>query len=138
MMESLASFQQIHVIPLKTNRWILTWLCVFPPEKNTSKWKKLAHIAFSLTVFIINAGSFFGSLAFFLKYMSVDLEQCIFALVQMIGEVNMSYVSIITFIQRDKIKAIYDDLSRIYRARKSSIRFFLNLELFLRTHQKIQ
>lgn len=113
-----AFFQRVYMIPLETNRWVLTWLCVFPPERHTSKWKRLAHVAFSLTVFFINAGSFFGSLAFFLKYMSVDLEQCIFALVQMIGEVNMSYISIITFLLRDKIKAIYDNLSRIYRARK--------------------
>lgn len=109
------------MIPLKTNRHVLTWLCVFPPEEGTTKKKRIAHVVFSLTIFGINAGSFFVSLAYFMKYMSIDLEQSIFAIVQMLGEVNMTYISVITFILRDEVSATYKSLSKIYKEREFSI-----------------
>lgn len=102
--------------PLATNRRVLTWLCVFPPEKGTTKAQRMAHVALSLSVFVVNMGSFFVSLAYFLKYMSIDLEQSLFAVVQMLGEVNMTYISIITYILRRQITATYKSLCRIYKA----------------------
>lgn len=122
------------MLPLETNRRVLIWLCVFPPERYTSKWKKLAHVLFSLTILGINAGSFFGSLTFFLKYMHDDMEKSLFALVQMFGEVNMSYISIITFIQRHKILATYNSLTKIYRTRKNAFEINIDSEFTLSNH----
>lgn len=113
------------MVPLETNHLVLTWLCVFPPDESTSRLKRMAYTTFSLAIFGINAGSFFGSLAYFLKFMSVDLEQSLFAVVQMLGEVNMAYISIITYLLRHRITATYESLAKIYKAREYAVKFFL-------------
>lgn len=114
------------MIPLETNRRVLTWLCVFPSEEGTSWHMKVAHIAFCSFVLGMNVVSCIVSVAFLLKYISNDMEQCLFAFVQICGEVNMSYIIIITYLLRHKITATYNSLADIYRTCK-------NIKLFFKT-----
>lgn len=44
----------LKMIPLKTNRRVLIWLCGSTPEKGTDWKMKIAHIIFSLTILAIN------------------------------------------------------------------------------------
>lgn len=104
--------------PLETNKKVLTWLSICPLDKNANWNQKLVRIAFSF-VFIGNqVVAFAGSLTFFLKYVSVDLEQCLYALFQLAAEVSVMYMLTIAFVQRYKITALFDNLSKIYDASK--------------------
>lgn len=75
-------------------------------------------------VLAVNVVSFFVSLYYFMEYMSVDLEQSIFAIVQMLGEFNMAYLVSITYILRQKIVASYNNLAEIYKTCKQSATLF--------------
>lgn len=109
------------IIPLKTNRLVLTWFCVYPPEQNTNKWKKLAYAIFALSLLVDSFLISFSSIASILAYISTDFEESLFALMQLFAGSVMIYVVVITFFLRHKIVAICDSLTRIYEASKDSL-----------------
>lgn len=105
--------------PLVTTKKFLTWLCICPLDENSNKSKKLFCIAFSV-IFIGNqVVAFAGSLTFFLKYVSIDLEVCLYALFQLAAEVGVMYMIIVAFIHRFKIAALFENLSKIYDESKN-------------------
>lgn len=112
-----------HTIPLETNRFVLTWLCVYPADESTSKWQKMVHFMFGLAVFTANSLVFIVSISFFAKNVSIDLEEALFALIQMAGSGNILYVSIISYISRHKITTIFNSLSKIYESCKETLTF---------------
>lgn len=114
----------IKMRPLELNRRILIWMCVYPCDENTTRWKRLAYILFSILIFVLNAIGLIFSTAYFIKYVSIDLEQSLFALLQAVGEANMVYILIITFILRHKITAMLKSLSKIYDMCKEDAHFF--------------
>lgn len=80
---------------------------------------------FGLTVFIANAIVFIVSLAFFIEYASIDMEEALFALIQLAGTGNILYVLLISYILRDKIIAVFESLSKIYEWSKNILKFDL-------------
>lgn len=113
--------------PLETNCRILVWMCVYPCDENTTIWMRSAHILFSVFIFVMNTTGFVFSGAYFVKYVSIDLEQSLFALLQTVGEANMLYILAITFILRHKITAMMRSLSRIYDMCKNTTEMYLLL-----------
>lgn len=113
------------MIALKSNRRVLTWLCIYPADENTSEWQKRAHVAFSVFVFGLNLFACGASAVYFIKYASDDLESSLLALSQMSGCINALYINIITFSSRHKITAVIDSLSDIYKSRESQMKSFL-------------
>lgn len=102
------------MVPLETNRRILTWLCVYPADKNTSKWQKRGYAVFSAAVVFMNCFGFTVSSAFYLKFASTDPDEAIFAIIQMPASAYTIYISIATIILRQKITDIFQTLSTIY------------------------
>lgn len=98
------------MIVLETNRRVLTWLCIYPADENTSKWQKRAHIAFSAFVFAANIFVFGASCIYFYKYASADLATSLMALCQISAWFSVLYIGIITFLSRHKITAVIDSL----------------------------
>lgn len=107
--------------PLKTNRRVLTWLCICLPNKDTRSIYEWIYAIFSWTVFTLNLCAFLFSALFFIKFISTDLESCLFALFQIFGAANVVYMTIIAFFHRQKIRAIFEGLSNIYAASKNEI-----------------
>lgn len=108
------------MVPLETNRRVLTWLSVFPPEEGSTKSQKVAYTAFTLWILGVLVFSFVTSLAYFLKYMHRDFGRSLFVMVQITGVSNMFYIVCITFILRHRITAVYISLCGIYKARKNT------------------
>lgn len=103
------------MIPLPTNRRVLTWCCVYQNDDDqTDKYEKLLRRAFALSVFGMSMIGFVVSAAYFVKFVSIDFEESLFALLQMCGECNMVYISIIVFMLRHKISGIFKTISAIY------------------------
>lgn len=110
------------MIAIETNRRVLTWLCIYPADKNASKWQVRAYIAFSAFVFGVNMFACGASAVYFYKHASADLESSLLALSQMSGCFSVWYTGIIMFLSRRKITAVIDSLSDIYKFRKSQLK----------------
>lgn len=118
------------MVPLKTNRCVLTWLCIYPAAEDTSKWSKLAHKVFTLSVLAYNVAAISISIR---SFEVDDLEQLIFSVLHFAAELNSIYVFASTLILRHEITAMIDRLIEIYQKRKiwlfsSNFSLFLNVE----------
>lgn len=102
------------IAPLQTTRCVLTWLYLYPADQNTNKWKKLAYIIVSLIVFIVNVCGLAASVAFFMKFVSTDLEESIYALFQITGILPQIASMLVAFALRQKIFVIFEKLTTIY------------------------
>lgn len=100
--------------PLVTNQRVLTWLCVYPGEKTTSKIKQLAYIIFSLIVFSGILSSLIASVAYFMKFVSIDLEVALYAVSQIAAAASVLYAIVMTYFSRHGIASIFHKLSEIY------------------------
>lgn len=100
---------------LKTCRGVLTWLYLCPSDKlNESMGEKEMHIIFGSSIFLANFLNVIVSAAFFVKYISTDLEECLYSLFEIVGFLGMVYVILIAFSLRNKIFAIFESLDTIY------------------------
>lgn len=107
--------------PLKTNQQVFTWLCVCPPDKSASNLQKKMHFALILTVAAIIFSTLVSSFTFFLKYISVDFEACLYGLFQVAAKMSALNVVVAGLIYRRHITDIFKDLSKIYAASKNPI-----------------
>lgn len=107
--------------PLVTNRRVLTWLCVYPADATTSKLKQLAYILFSLIVFAGILSSLMASIAFFWKYVLVDLEVALYAVSQIAAAASILYAIVMTLFSRQGITNIFQKLTKIYETSKTNI-----------------
>lgn len=108
--------------PLKTNQQVLTWLCIYPIDKSSSKQMACEYIIFSWIIFTLNLCAFVSPVQFIIKFVSTDLESCVFALFQVSATANVVYMTIIAFLLREKITAIFTGLSIIYAASENLYR----------------
>lgn len=104
--------------PLSLNRKWLTWLCVYPIENDASRKKKIACVAFALTVILVLTLALIASVVFFLRFVSNDLEGALYALSFIIGFSACLYIVLIAFIKRQKIVLVFSDLAQIYDSSK--------------------
>lgn len=107
--------------PLSTTRWVSTWLSMYPAPEDSTEPQKIAYKACGLLVFLGPASFAMATLAFFLKYLSIDLESSLYALFQVLAFTSITYSFVVAFILRKKILLIFDQLSRIYDERKKII-----------------
>lgn len=109
------------MVPLRTNRQVLTWLCVYPSEEGDSKLMKLAHISFTLTILAVNLLAFGISMYSFIHLVNTNLEASLLCLLQMVAEMSAIYIIVITVYNRRDISAIFTTLTKIYGTRKCII-----------------
>lgn len=106
--------------PLSTNQKMLVWLCILPSNKNESKRKKLAHIAFSTALIAIEISVFITSGLFILQNASTDLEASLYSVLQFSGSFGLTYMLITgIFLVRHNIIAMIQSLSSLYNECKN-------------------
>lgn len=104
--------------PLVTNRRCLIWLYAYPADASTTRWQKLAHVAFAVFVLTVLIGHFASSFVFGWKYISIDVGKSVFAFMFCINEFFLISLMAAGMILLRKIGRIFDDLSTIYKASK--------------------
>lgn len=109
--------------PLMTNKKVLMWLSVYPFADGASKWKKKLSILLAFYVFISQICSVVASVAFFLKFMSTDLERSLYAIFQVFACSSAAYGVGFAVVMSHEITNTIDKLSEIYKMCKSSIFF---------------
>lgn len=114
------------MIPLKRTKQVLTWLCVYPADKSASKSTRLKHIVFSSVLFILNLNGLAASAAYFLKFVSNDLESALYALFQTDSLTAIAYTNIVLLLSQHKIVPVFEGLTQIYKESES---FFVQKDL---------
>lgn len=98
------------------NQRVLSWVYLYP--LNDIWWKKLPSFVFGLSAFSVLVSVVIMSVAFFLVFISTNLEAALFALLQIFACSAVAYEMICVFYLRHKIAALYRGLYFIYDLRK--------------------
>lgn len=104
--------------PLELSRQILIWLCMCPPDMQTSSWQKVVYALFTLTVFSATVSTLVASVIFFLEFVLVDLAESLHGFANGIASIGLCHLMIVAFILRYKISFIFEQLSTVYSSGK--------------------
>lgn len=101
--------------PLRTTHRVLIWLSVCSPDNSTSKTMRTAYAIFAFIVHFSNACNLTAGAVFSLKFMSIDLEQSLYASINVFGNIGIIYPCIYAaYFKRDEIRQIFEKLTTIY------------------------
>lgn len=109
----------INMKPLAIAQQILMWLCVLPFHSDTSSRVKVFSITFTIVAVVSQVCAFAATVAFSLKFMSIDLEQSLFANSLGVTFLSMIYIVVVLLFLRSKIPGIFEELSQIYTESKN-------------------
>ncbi|XP_055310916.1 putative odorant receptor 69a [Sitodiplosis mosellana] len=111
--------------PLATSKRVLTWLCLLPAKKNTTKWERGSYVALLLALIVSDVTVALSSFLYILNFKSHDLQDISIALFQFLATIPVANTIIVAFIHRHKIPAVLDKLSKFYGKYKDddSLRF---------------
>lgn len=101
--------------PIERIREVFNWLCLKSFDKTITFGRKALYTLCGSAVFLSNVYALITSVEFFRKKISVDLEECLFALFQILGCFAVTYTTVAMFLQRDKITKIFQTLTDIYK-----------------------
>lgn len=110
-----------NIKPLNLDQEVLTWLCVLPAEKSTSKWRKRTYIAFVLAAILCVLTVTLSSLMYALKFMSIDLQKSLIGLESVFAAIQMANSIVVLFLIHHKIPIIYGNLTEIYEKRMNHL-----------------
>lgn len=121
---SQAIFTIIKMVPLKTTKRVLIWLSMCKPDAPFTVCEKFTH--YSLLLIYINSmvWTFIACLLFFIRFVSIDLTESLYALINITSSTDIIYGFIIGYINREKISMLFKNLSKIYEARKLYQRYW--------------
>lgn len=103
---------------LSTHERVLTWLCVLPINENANRFKNSARILFTSLLIAALLCVMASSVAFFVKFVSIDLQKCLYTIFQFSGPLSVFYSFVFLRFPRKKVKAIFKQLADIYDACK--------------------
>lgn len=106
--------------PLIFIQKMLTRLSIHPADENTTKWQRRAYICLNAVVINILIAACVSNAAYFWKFYTIQLEEAILALFSFFAMFGLFYTFSVSFLQRMKIKNIFDQLTDIYNASKNS------------------
>lgn len=104
--------------PLEKIIRVLTWTSLYPPDENTSKSRKRVYVCIRVSIMTVMFCSFIGFGAFFIKFVSTDLELALMAVTSLCSSSSTLHMLVFSFLARLRIKSIFDSLSDIYDACK--------------------
>lgn len=119
--------------PLVAYRRMLIRFCVISVDETTPKWKKLAHIIFCICAFTGNSVGSLISVAFCLKFVSIDLGKALYTLFQIPSMGSAAYGIVLMLVIKFDITKTFENLSKIYK-KCNLILYFpkcLNLKLLI-------
>lgn len=116
---------QKRMIPLQTNRLILTWFLIYPRAKNTTYQIAFAQYTFAVLCFFVTSVGVYGSVRFFNQYVHTDLDASLFGVLQAAALFSATYMQMCAHIFRPQIIEMIEHFSRFYKSRKFLFHFNL-------------
>lgn len=118
-----------NVKPMAINKRVLIWLCMYPVDNPTNTRTKLFYVIFSFFIFASILSGFLSALTFFLKFVTINLEESLYAFFQVVACFSGIYMMIITILLlRSKMGEIFDEFFKIYDKCAGKIRFDILLD----------
>lgn len=108
----------LRIVPLETNRRLLTWVSVMQTDKDVGILKRFAYKISGLIIFATCFSVTIASITYYLKLASTNLEKSLYSLAQIAAFTSMTYIIIVTFFIRNQIPSIFDGLYKICRTSK--------------------
>lgn len=99
--------------PMKTCRQILVWLCVCSCDANTSKWIKWFYEISNTIITLLIVSALFSSVIFFEKFASTNLQESLYAIFQIAGNLMLQNSIFWGFVLRSEIDEVFHLLTRI-------------------------
>lgn len=100
--------------PLPTTRRVFTWFCLCSVNESTPKWKKIVFTIATYTGLAFAIVICMGSLAYFHRIISSNMEEALYTATQVISCLIITYLMIVALILRRKINGIFERLTVIY------------------------
>lgn len=104
------------MLQLSTARRLLTYLYIYRIDTNF-KWHKFIFILFNLSILLILVGQVVGSVAFVL-FVSIDLEETLYAIYQILAWAPIAYELIIAVSLREKVVKVIDGVPDVSKSCK--------------------
>lgn len=99
---------------------VLVWLLMCPSDETLNKWNKIAHLIFSLAIFLSNFWCVMVHLVYFMKFSTIDLEKSLYAAMYSIFISGIVFITIFMIAFRQKISNLLKTLSNMYHSSKCS------------------
>lgn len=121
--------------PMTTSIKVLTWIYLYPETNQGNKSRKIGYNLFFFSIFTILSSGLASSIACLLKYWSIDLEKSFYSPIQIFTTLSTVFSLLIGFLLRNRILAMFNNLSRIYKMSKkyyrtiNSVHFWYNYNL---------
>lgn len=117
--------------PLETNRYILTWLCLYPSAEGTGAGKMFAKRIVAAHFFVFTATGLVGSCVFVHQHIKDDLERSLFGILQIAALTYLTYTQLFARFLRPKIISAIHQIRKFHNFRKCSkkVTFFTLINL---------
>lgn len=102
--------------PMLSIQKVLVLLCIYPENSSASTVKRWSNIVFASTIMALFMSLLAASFVSAVKFASIDFAIFFYAVYQFVVWLPMPYMMCIGFSKRSEIKALFDDLSKIYDA----------------------
>lgn len=107
------------MFPLPTQRRVLIWLCLYPPDEGTNVYQRNMHYVFASSTFGTMTMCLLGSVKYFYEFISIDLEESLYALYIAAATAGVIYMLIVGFLSKHKMVEIFNELAQIYDTSKN-------------------
>lgn len=99
--------------PLKLYQHLMTWLFINSSSKATSLLKRVVYIFLGCAVFASQLAAFAASVAFLIKFLSIDIERSLYTSFQILTSAPAAYMFVVACVSRHKINALFGSLTTI-------------------------
>lgn len=100
--------------PIVTGQKVLTWFCVYPFDGVTQR-QKILYFSFTFIFHICLVCGEIASAIFFMRFVSIDLELCFYAIFQIAAITCIILMLMVAFLSRFKLKRLFKNLEKIYK-----------------------
>lgn len=100
----------------------MTWIYIYPADEDASKLRKSIYASIAVVYILLSFITFYGSVAYFWEWISVDFKVAFYAIWQIILSVLLFYGMVIMILSRQKMKEAFETLSDIYNESKNQFR----------------
>lgn len=91
----------------------LILICSLPTPETTKSAIKQRNLASGLCHFILQLTILISSFGFLIKNVSIDLENSLYALVQLAATGSTTYMFIFGFVRREKMRKLFVEFQKI-------------------------
>lgn len=100
--------------PLYTNKQALIWLCAYSNDGDPTRRPAYVYIIFTMFVIATYICFLSAGIAYLVKFATIDLNETLYVLIQILAALPMMKALIIMIFLRDRFRTLFESLTTIY------------------------